>query len=256
MPISDTHGYDAGHFGRVYEHLLKPAIQAAGYTPIRADDTSKTDYIVVGIIQNIIESEMILCDLTARNPNVMYELGICHAFNKQVVLIKDKKTDKIFDIQGLRYTEYDESLRIDSVQKDKDRIKDSVIETKFASQDSINSVVQLAGIKPAKMPKQQTISPDTQLLLSAIGSIEKRIQYIESMQINKYFSFIDGGVEFEDGYKAIIGETIMDENHQPIGELVGIHPGDGKIFIKRDDGKVIPFSPYSIKSKGLTTIPF
>ena len=81
MPISDVHGYEPGHFGRVYEHVLKPAIVAAGYLPMRADDTIKTDYIVVGIIEKIVESEMVICDLSARNPNVMYELGIRHAFN-------------------------------------------------------------------------------------------------------------------------------------------------------------------------------
>lgn len=84
MPISDVHGYEPGHFGRVYEHILKPAIIAAGYLPVRADDTIKTDYIVVGIIQKIVESEMVICDFSARNPNVMYELGIRHAFNKPV----------------------------------------------------------------------------------------------------------------------------------------------------------------------------
>src|SRR4051812_28416422 len=87
MPIADTPGYEPGHFGRVYEHLLKPAITAAGYRPIRADDAVKTDYIVVGIIQKIVESAMVLCDYSSRNPNVMYELGIRHAFNKPVVLI-------------------------------------------------------------------------------------------------------------------------------------------------------------------------
>lgn len=86
MPISGVLGYEVGHFGRVYEHLLKPAIIAAGYTPVRADDAVKTDYIVVGIIQKIVESDMVVCDISARNPNVMYELGIRHAFNKPIVL--------------------------------------------------------------------------------------------------------------------------------------------------------------------------
>lgn len=110
MPIADVQSYDSGHFGRVYEHLRKPAIMSAGYQPIRADDTIKTDYMVVSIIQMIVDCEIVICDLSARNPNVMYELGIIHAFNKSVVLIKDIRTEKIFDIQGLRYSEYDESL--------------------------------------------------------------------------------------------------------------------------------------------------
>ena len=39
MPISDAEGYDKGHFTRVYEHLVKPAVIEAGFEPMRADDT-------------------------------------------------------------------------------------------------------------------------------------------------------------------------------------------------------------------------
>lgn len=43
MPISDAEGYDKGHFTRVYEHLIKPAVIEAGFEPVRADDTSKAN---------------------------------------------------------------------------------------------------------------------------------------------------------------------------------------------------------------------
>ena len=38
MPISDVDSYEPGHFGRVYEHVIKPACKAAGLKPIRADE--------------------------------------------------------------------------------------------------------------------------------------------------------------------------------------------------------------------------
>ena len=47
MPISDAEGYDKGHFTRVYEHLIKPAVIEAGFEPVRADDTSKANFIVI-----------------------------------------------------------------------------------------------------------------------------------------------------------------------------------------------------------------
>ena len=97
MPISDQDGYDKGHFNRVYEHLIKPACIKAGFKPIRADEEVKTNYIVVDIIRKILDSEMVLCDLSAKNPNVLYELGLRQAFNRKVVLIKDKKTNRIFE---------------------------------------------------------------------------------------------------------------------------------------------------------------
>jgi hypothetical protein len=258
MPISDAHGYESGHFGRVYEHVLKPAIIQAGYMPVRADDAVKTDYIVVGIIQQIVESEMVICDFSARNPNVMYELGIRHAFNKPVALIKDRRTEKVFDIQGLRYIEYDDSLRIDTVQKDIIKISAAISETAKAGAENLNSVVQLAGIKAAKVPVGQTVSPDTQLLLSAIAALEKRVEASENnlKQTARFFRTEDEKVVFSDGTEAAMNNTVYDSHGDEIGVLVDIHPMDEKIFVRQESGKIIPFSATSIKSKGMSLYPF
>lgn len=258
MPISDAHGYEPGHFGRVYEHILKPAIVAAGYLPIRADDTIKTDYIVVGIIQKIVESEMVICDFSARNPNVMYELGIRHAFNKPVALIKDRRTDKVFDIQGLRYVEYDDSLRIDTVQKDISKISGAIQETAGANGKGVNSVVQLAGITAAEIPAKQQVSGETQLILSAIGSLERRVDGIENKGriASRFFTTADEKVTFQDNTTAELDDEIFNQTGELIGNLVDIHPDDEKIFIKKEDGKIIPYAANSVRSKGLSRYPF
>ena len=257
MPISDAHGYEPGHFGRVYEHVLKPAIIEAGFIPVRADDTNKTDYIVVSIIQRVVQSAMVLCDYSARNPNVMYELGIRHAFNLPVALVRDKKTDKVFDIQGLRYTDYDESLRVDSVQKDISKIAKTLKETATGDGDGFNSVVQLAGIQAAKVPDQQKVSTDTQVLLAALVNIERRIDAVERKPNDgpRFFTLDGNLVKFYDTTQGEIGEDIY-ENGNSVGILVDIHPSEGKIFIKRSDGKVVVFSNSSIKSQHLSAVPF
>ncbi len=51
MPFGDAEGYDKGHFSRVYEHLIKPACEQAGFKAVRADDTSKANVIIVDILQ-------------------------------------------------------------------------------------------------------------------------------------------------------------------------------------------------------------
>jgi hypothetical protein len=259
MPIADVHGYEPGHFGRVYEHLLKPAIIAAGYTPLRADDTVKTDYIVVGIIQKIVESAMVLCDFSARNPNVMYELGIRHAFNKPVVLIRDKKTDKIFDIQGLRYAEYDESLRIDSVNKDISKISSSIIETASSPEKDLNSIVQLAGIKTAETPEGQTISSDTKLILSMFSNIEKRIEGIEKKSVNNLvpnFIAFKNGIVTKRGDTFITGKYLMNEN-ELLGTLRDVDVQNQVIYVKKDKGGVVMYTNNSPETFDLTDdIPF
>lgn len=242
MPIADMVGYDSGHFGRVYEYLLKPAIESAGYIPVRADDTSKTDYIVVGIIQKIVESEMVVCDLSARNANVMYELGIRHAFNKPVVLIKDSRTEKVFDIQGLRYTLYDETLRVDSVEKDISKIGQAIKETAESGERDLNSIVKLAGIHAAEAPRRTEVSPDTQIILNALQSIENRVGNIEN---NKSRYFVSSpSPDYRVHIKGIpfgVGDIVSNPDLNITGRVTRLNTSTKSFRVSTDDGTSISF---------------
>lgn len=178
MPISDSEGYSIGHFGRVYEHIIKPACDIAGFHPIRADDIMTTNYIALDIIKNIIECEMAICDLSSKNPNVLYELGIRQAFNLPVTLIKDKITNRIFDIQGFRDVEYDESLRIDNVEDAIETLAETIKNT-YENSNQVNSLISLLSIEPAKITSKKEISTDTELILNTILGLDKRMGEIE-----------------------------------------------------------------------------
>lgn len=179
MPISDTPGYQPKHFNRVYEHLISPACELAGLTPIRADDIVNTNYIALDVIKRIIESDMALCDLSSQNPNVLYELGIRQAFNKPVTLIKDRKTSRIFDIQGFRDYEYDESLRIDSVQEDVENLSKALKSTYEARDKEINSLVSLLSLAPARISEKTEISKETELVLNSISTLTKKVNELD-----------------------------------------------------------------------------
>ncbi|WIV25632.1 hypothetical protein QN085_08570 [Pseudomonas sp. M2(2023)] len=179
MPIADMDGYDPGHFRRVYEYLIKPACVAAGYTAQRADFVAASNYIIIDILKKIIESDIVICDLSGRNPNVLYELGVRQAFNLPTVLIKDTITSRIFDIQGLRTTEYSHTLRIDEVQADISKITLALSETAAAPND-VNSMIQLLGTKPAQLPHKIEVSEDTSLILASLNDISSRISTLES----------------------------------------------------------------------------
>ena len=141
MPISDNPNYPKGHFTRVYEYIIKPACILAGFKPIRADDVLNTNHIALDILKKIIDSDMALCDLSNQNPNVLYELGIRQAFNKPVTLIKDSKTNRVFDIQGFRDLEYDENLRIDNVQEIVENLAEIIKITYADRENQVNSLV-------------------------------------------------------------------------------------------------------------------
>jgi hypothetical protein len=180
MPISDVENYDAGHFGRVYEFIIKPACKTAGFKPIRADEVQVTNYIVVDILRKILDADMVVCDLSARNSNVLYELGIRQAFNRPVTLIRDSRTPRIFDIQGLRDLEYDETLRIDKINSAVESLSNLLKNTSQLGDSDVNSIIQLLGVKAAQVPSVE-VSKDTSLLLNAINDISKRISRLEDV---------------------------------------------------------------------------
>ncbi len=176
MPISDVDGYDPGHFTRVYEHLIKPACEQAGFKPERADETPRTDVIMAGILKKIIACDIAICDLSSRNANVFYELGLRHAFNKKTVLIKDYKTPMPFDISGIRTLTYNENLRIDEVQKIIPEIARYLKETNDTDEKEANSMLQMLSIEePATLPKKTTMNTESKMILNAIEQINQQL---------------------------------------------------------------------------------
>ena len=90
-----------------YEAVFKPALISAGYDVHRADEIYRPNVIIRDIQQLVVEADLILCELTGRNPNVLYELGLAHALGKPAILVSSNKKDVPFDLRHIRYIEYD-----------------------------------------------------------------------------------------------------------------------------------------------------
>jgi hypothetical protein len=139
MPSSDPDGYAQGHFNRVYQYIIVPACKAAGFSPVRADDPAAND-TAMDIIKNMIESDMVICDLSSKNSNALYAFAIRQGVNLPVTLIKDVKTKISFNIQEFDYVEYDDSLRIDTVQMETETLG-NVLKRTFANKAATNSLL-------------------------------------------------------------------------------------------------------------------
>src|SRR5262249_27315039 len=129
--------------------------------------------------------------------------------------------------------------------------------TASADASDVNSVIQLAGLRPAEAPVRRTVSADTQILLSAIGSLERRLEPPDGRdKALRFFRIEEDKVIFEDNTDASLGEEVYGPKANLIGQIVDIHPSEGRIYVRNREGKVMPFAANSIKSKGMTTLPF
>ena len=90
----------------VYRQLITPAAEEVGLTPLRADQIHTAGAIVEQIRAAIRESRVCIADVSAENPNVLYEIGLAQALGKPVVFIAQHGTQPPFDIAHLRYITY------------------------------------------------------------------------------------------------------------------------------------------------------
>ena len=97
----------ASEFSDVYEVGIKPAVEAVHLRCARADEIIHSREIICrSICQPIQEANLVIADITGRNPNVYYELGLCHGFEKEVLLIVQSIEDVPFDLRGMNIIVY------------------------------------------------------------------------------------------------------------------------------------------------------
>jgi hypothetical protein len=90
-----------------FEKVIQPAIKATGLECVRGDEIYAHQAIVHDIWKSLRESLLLVAELSDRNPNVMYEIGLAHAIGKPVILLTRNERDVPFDLRALRYLFYD-----------------------------------------------------------------------------------------------------------------------------------------------------
>jgi hypothetical protein len=116
MPVTtpaervESYGGDQEHFMHVLDVLFVPAIESAGFEPVRPT-AQGADLIHAEIVRNLETADLVLCDISGANPNVFFELGIRTALDRPICTVRDNLTTSIpFDTGGLNFYTYSARL--------------------------------------------------------------------------------------------------------------------------------------------------
>lgn len=173
MPISDQKEYAENHFTKVYSQIFKPAIEDAGYEAIRVDEDKMSSDIITKILNYIQNSDIALCDLSAKNPNVLYELGLAQAYDKKVVLVKDNRTEYVFDVSGISTVEYRAERLYEHVEQARKDISDAISAT---AQRKNNTILEMVKVRAASIDTSEPDSHDTQnYMLNMLEGIQRQL---------------------------------------------------------------------------------
>jgi tetratricopeptide (TPR) repeat protein len=93
-------------FDRLWAAALRPAIDQAGYEPVRANEDVGA-LIITEMIERLAISDLVLADVSIPNGNVYYEVGIRHAAQHQGCILTAAQWAKpLFDIDQMRQIRY------------------------------------------------------------------------------------------------------------------------------------------------------
>jgi hypothetical protein len=95
-----------GDFEDYYKEIYHSAIEECDLLPRRADSIYRPSPILHDIWSFVNDSALVIADITGRNPNVMYELGLAHAIAKPAIIISNNIEDVPFDLRALRILLY------------------------------------------------------------------------------------------------------------------------------------------------------
>lgn len=161
MPFKDP-------FGGYYDTVFKPAITKAKLAPVRADDLFRPGVIVSDLWQMIQEAKILLAELTTKNANVFYELGLAHAIGKPVILVCENLDDVPFDLQQLRILIYDKN-NPEWGKELSEKITRAIAETLDKPIEAVPSVFRKK--VPSQAPKQDELTSRLDVLENQVRSI-------------------------------------------------------------------------------------
>lgn len=226
MPISTLDGCSEGHWSDVLE-IITEAIEEAGFEGNLVSNADDVGIIQKRIIQNLYENPIVVCDVSGKNPNVMFELGMRLAFDKPTIIIKDDKTSYSFDTSPIEHIEYPRDLRFSRIVDFKAKLAEKIKATfeKSTTDTSYTTFLKYFGeFKVAKIDKREVSGQE--FILDELKSIRMGMRRLERNQLGRdtiYRESFDLPSSDED-FDYCMGEASHLDVKKAI-DLLSTHPG-------------------------------
>lgn len=171
---------------KLLKYVIKPSVQEYGYEPIRADQIAEPGLITSQVIEYVVESPLVVADLSNSNPNVFYELAVRHASQKPLIQLIRKGDDIPFDVAGTRtiHLKLDD---IESVEQAKEQIQNQIETIEEGTRETetpISVALNLKQLRESTDPEDRSLAEIMDLLTnlhSDIATVHKMLNDPENI---------------------------------------------------------------------------
>lgn len=226
MPISPIDGCSENHWTDVFD-IISKTIKDAGFEFNLVSNADDIGVIQKRIIQNLYDNPIVVCDVSGKNPNVMFELGIRLAFDKPTIIIKDDKTTYSFDTAPIEHVEYPRDLRFNRIEEFKQKLKDKLVNTyeKSKQDPSFSTFLKHFGeFKVAKIDTKEVSQQE--FIMDELKSLRSLI--LNNQKSNRDYTSHYERESFGDDMNADInicqGEKSIDEIEKKVSQLKKVFP--------------------------------
>lgn len=175
MPISSIDGCSAEHWAEVKAIICDAieSIKSPSFAVRLVSDADDVGVIQKRIVHGVYSSDIVICDVSGKNPNVMFELGMRLAFDKPTILIKDDKTDYSFDTSVIEHITYPRDLRFSRIVSFKNSLIDKVSATYRASKENPEHSTFLKNFGQFNVANlAETVAPADKLVLEMMSDLQ------------------------------------------------------------------------------------
>lgn len=114
-PIGSKESNIRKNADKLFDFILKPACDKAGFKPHRIDHINHIDKIDSKIIDYLETSDLVIADTSTQNANCFYEIGYRTALNKPIILLKKEDEALPFDVASIRCISYGFDVETSSI---------------------------------------------------------------------------------------------------------------------------------------------
>lgn len=182
MPISAIEDCDENHWRKIRE-IVEEAVDEYGAKIRMVSEKEDSGIIQKSIVQAIYDDELIICDVSCKNPNVLFELGMRLAFDKPVVIIYDGIGKYPFDITNIKYVSYPRGLDYCEIKKFKESLKKMIEKT---LKETDNTFLKTFGTFTTYKAKEETVElkESEKMVLDKLEEINKKLFLLEEKKKN------------------------------------------------------------------------
>jgi tetratricopeptide (TPR) repeat protein len=142
---------------KTYKNIIQPAVLLSEYECVRADEIQDSGIIDRSMYALLIQSDLVIADISTFNPNAIYELGIRHAVKPfSTIIIKEKEGRLPFDLDHTRtfkYTHLGEDIGSDEAERCVKDLSSLINDVSKNKQTDSPLYEYFNSIEPPKLPE-------------------------------------------------------------------------------------------------------